>query len=95
MQSYHIKSKYSPEKYLKKLQKTLGPENTLSSLVKIVTEPHQRIANYWQKIGFNIAGPLVYSYIKFINSIINANFVLQPDTALSLKMPLIFNVCGY
>nr|DAP57700.1 MAG TPA: hypothetical protein [Caudoviricetes sp.] len=31
----------------------------------------------------------------FINSIINANFVLQPDTALSLKMPLIFNVCGY
>lgn len=74
MQSYHIKSKYSPEKYLKKLQKTLGPENTLSSLVKIVTEPHQRIANYWQKIGFNIAGPLVYSYIKFINSIINHYF---------------------
>ena len=70
MKSFHIKTPKHQGKYYFSLYDNLPHQSTLSSLLKIISEYESKTSNYWYEIGYNIAGPIVYSYSRFILNII-------------------------
>lgn len=48
------------------IKKNIKNQNSLSPLLKIILEKQIDNKDYWYKIGYKIAGPIVYSYVRFI-----------------------------
>lgn len=71
LNAHHFKQEIHHRKFTKELFKSLRPESSLSPILKTINDSPSNQLNYWQEIGFTIAGPLVYSYIKYILHIIN------------------------
>ena len=65
--AFHLYNQWiAPPKFCNHLCKTQFLYSSISPIVKLITNPSVNQDNYWERIGYQLAGPIVYSFAKFI-----------------------------